>query len=160
MNEILDNTFTGEVKLVRASRTKRFLNALIDQIALYIIVTAFVFLWALTAEYNESLYLEDESQLDLMSYVIGWGTTLLFYTLMEGLLKGKTLGKYITRTRALDEHGELLTFSKAFIRSLCRFIPFDALTFLGEKSGLHDRLSKTMVVEDDETVKEHINKYF
>lgn len=160
MNEILDNTFTGEVKLVRASRTKRFLNVFIDQLALYFIILAFSFLWVSTADYNESLYLEDESRFDLMSYVIGWGVTLLFYTLTEGLLKGKTLGKLITQTRALDEQGELLTFSKAFVRSLCRLIPFEAFTFLGERPGLHDRLSKTMVVEDDETVKEHINKYF
>ena len=164
MNEILDNTITEEVKLIRASRNKRFINLLIDRIAVYIIIFALSFIVTSIGMYNDSEelleYIEDDSKFELMSYIIGWGITLLFYTLMEGLLKGKTLGKYITQTRALDEHGELLTFSKAFIRSLCRFIPFDALTFFGERPGLHDRLSKTMVVEDDETVKEHINKYF
>ena len=80
MNEILDNTITEEVKLIRASRNKRFINLLIDRIAVYIIIFALSFIVTSIGMYNESEelleYIEDDSQFELMSYIIGWGITL------------------------------------------------------------------------------------
>ncbi|MBK6979176.1 MAG: RDD family protein [Cytophagaceae bacterium] len=61
----------------------------------------------------------------------------------------KTLGKFITKTIVLKENGEKPTLSDLLIRSLCRFIPFDPLSFLYAQytpKGFHDTLSKTIVV--------------
>ncbi len=49
------------------------------------------------------------------------------YTLLEGAAKGKTLGKLITGTRALKIDGSNLTWKDAFLRSLCRIVPFEAI---------------------------------
>ncbi|WP_462319563.1 hypothetical protein [Marinilabilia sp.] len=47
----------------------------------------------------------------------------------------------------VTETGESPGFRTILIRSLCRFIPFDALSFLGgEESGWHDRISGTRVI--------------
>ena len=45
--------------------------------------------------------------------------------------------------------GLIIDFSECALRSICRFIPFNGLSFLGSNRGWHDRFSKTMVVEDD-----------
>ena len=41
-----------------------------------------------------------------------------------------------------------LKFNDILVRTFCRYIPFEAFTFLGNKSpiGWHDKLSKTIVV--------------
>lgn len=68
---------------------------------------------------------------------------------MEGAFNGKTIGKYLTKTRALREDGSPLGWDKAFVRSLCRLIPFEGFSYLGSNLlGWHDTISKTMVVED------------
>ncbi len=41
--------------------------------------------------------------------------------------------------------GSTPTTKDYFMRSICRIIPFDALTFLGE-NGWHDKISNTIVV--------------
>ena len=75
---------------------------------------------------------------------------VLYYTVMEYFFKGKTLGKFITKTRAVTLENERLDFQTTFIRSLCRVIPFETFSFIGEESnGWHDSISKTKVIEDD-----------
>lgn len=49
----------------------------------------------------------------------------------EILLKGKTIGKYITKTIVVMEDGSKPKASDIVLRSLCRLIPFDAFSFLG-----------------------------
>ena len=60
---------------------------------------------------------------------------------------GKTPAKYITRTQVLAVDGKKPAFAAIVVRNLCRFIPFEAFSFLGEK-GWHDQFSNTIVVED------------
>jgi uncharacterized RDD family membrane protein YckC len=81
--------------------------------------------------------------------------SLIYYSLMEGLF-GRSVGKFITGTIVVDENGEKPSFGTIFKRNLCRFIPFDAFTFLGGSRGWHDSISDTYVVSKkglDESVK-------
>jgi uncharacterized RDD family membrane protein YckC len=55
-----------------------------------------------------------------------------------------TPGKIALNTRVCSEDGGAPTESSIFIRNLCRFIPFEALSFFGKK-GWHDSISKTSV---------------
>jgi hypothetical protein len=38
-----------------------------------------------------------------------------------------------------------------FLRTLCRFIPFEPISFLGGAGGWHDRFSSTFVVKELDT---------
>jgi uncharacterized RDD family membrane protein YckC len=66
---------------------------------------------------------------------------------MEGSAKGKTLGKLITGTRALKMDGGNLTWKVAFMRSLCRIVPFEAFSAFGGNPW-HDRWTDTIVVKE------------
>ena len=67
---------------------------------------------------------------------------------------GKTLGKKICRTRVVNEDGTKPTRDTIAIRTLCRFIPFDSISFLftdvdenGNMTRMwHDTISHTRVV--------------
>ncbi|MFN0036419.1 MAG: RDD family protein [Saprospiraceae bacterium] len=145
-NEILDLPFDEpqeEEMLDIADTGKRFVNYLIDRILLQVfVVVGFVLL-----DFGRSEYEEPPSGL-LTNLALGYFLTLCYYMLLEGAFNGKTLGKLITRTRAVCEDGSPLTWNKAALRSLCRLIPFEPLSFFAGSVGWHDSLSKTFVVND------------
>jgi uncharacterized RDD family membrane protein YckC len=64
----------------------------------------------------------------------------------------KTPAKFLTQTVVIDEYGNKPDFRTIFIRSLIRFVPFDAFSFLFNEnnSGWHDRWSGTWVVTKKE----------
>jgi hypothetical protein len=62
----------------------------------------------------------------------------------------------------VDENGNKPEYQTIMIRSLCRLIPFDALSFLGATSrGWHDSISRTYVVQKNllEEKKELFNSF-
>jgi uncharacterized RDD family membrane protein YckC len=74
---------------------------------------------------------------------------LLIYYVPQEAFSGRTLGKLITGTKAVNEDGTNLTFGKALGRTLCRFIPFEPFSFFGGQGrpkGWHDRIPKTKVI--------------
>lgn len=143
MEPLLDSEMNeAQTDYDQASNGQRFGNYLIDVIAYYILsLVAGVVLGIVAPGVAE-----DEASLNIASILIAIVILLGYYTLMEGS-GGKTLGKYITGTRAVTENGEPLTMGQAFTRSLCRLIPFEPFSFLFGR-GWHDSLSKTMVIRD------------
>lgn len=151
MNDTLDNLVGLEIKFRKSSRNKRFLNNLIDFIVYFLLFLALSAMFGAGLGFSGNLeVLEDENTVTIFSYLLSYFTIFLYYSVFEYYSKGKTLGKYITKSRALREDGSVMNFSECALRSVCRFIPFDRLSFLGSNRGWHDRFSKTMVVEDDD----------
>jgi uncharacterized RDD family membrane protein YckC len=77
------------------------------------------------------------------------GIIFLIYYISQEAISGKTIGKRITGTEAVNEDGTELTFGRAVGRTLCRFIPLDAFSFLGgngKPKGWHDKIPKTKVI--------------
>jgi uncharacterized RDD family membrane protein YckC len=74
---------------------------------------------------------------------------LCYYVIFEAIF-GKTLGKTITRTRVVTTTGKQPDVLTIIGRTLCRLIPFDALSFLGSSHprGWHDRITSTLVVRE------------
>ena len=82
----------------------------------------------------------------VMEGLIGYPVMMVYYTLFEGIF-GRTPGKWATGTRAVMKDGSRLKVSAAFLRTLCRLIPFEAFSFLANDSrGWHDRITGTAVV--------------
>jgi uncharacterized RDD family membrane protein YckC len=136
------------INLQQASRGKRFANYLIDVIVLYLIALVFFALLATTGLTERFLHNNDfgTKLLDRLvtSIVLGvlWGIT-------EALFKGKTLGKVITRTRAVNEDGSPITVKTAFLRGLSRIVPFEAFSALGDPSyPWHDSWTRTYVIDE------------
>jgi uncharacterized RDD family membrane protein YckC len=139
-----------EKPLFYAGTGQRFLNHIIDTIIWYIFYLAIFFLLGfiqrLTGADILSAFMDEYGEVTGWVYVLFFGLWLVLYTFFEGALKGRTVGKMITGTRTVQEDGSDLTWKHAFLRSLCRFIPFDALSGLGGHPW-HDTITKTMVIK-------------
>lgn len=80
--------------------------------------------------------------------LIGYISVFAYYMTLEATI-GRTLGKFATRAYVIDEYGKQPNATQIFIRTISRFIPFYALSCLGER-GWHDQISKTYVVSKTE----------
>ncbi len=68
-----------------------------------------------------------------MPYIIGiWLFSVMFDVLLlaafESFTGGKTPGKYITGTRAINDDGTRISFKTALLRSLSRIVPFEVFS--------------------------------
>ena len=133
-----------DYRYCRASSGLRFANYLIDSIVIYTLMMALGFIVGII-DPNIIDMIDDP----ISNRIVGW----IFYGVMmsftEAMLNGKTIGKFLTKTKAVNLDGSDISFEKAFTRNLIRIIPFDALSALGTPSTpWHDKWSDTMVVEE------------
>jgi uncharacterized RDD family membrane protein YckC len=82
-------------------------------------------------------------------YTIIFVFILIYYPISE-ILFGSSPGKFLTESRVVNSKAESPNSSTIFLRTLCRNIPFDALSFFS-KRGWHDSLSETYVVKEKRT---------
>lgn len=130
-----------------AKNGKRFLNSLIDTVvySVFSLIINFVFDILVVATAGGSLDQLASMELTLTIFSL---LASVMYTLMESMY-GVTIGKLATGTRVVDifTH-EKPSLSRVLLRSVCRFIPFEPLSFFGSKpGGWHDRLSKTRTID-------------
>jgi uncharacterized RDD family membrane protein YckC len=131
-----------QIRPTPATAGLRLGNLLLDQVALFGISygSGYVAYWIGGNAAVDWLFAIPDL---LFSILLGVG----YYTLFEGF-SGRTPGKWITGTRAVAEDGGKLGFGKAIGRSLCRYIPFEAFSFLNsETRGWHDSIPKSYVVK-------------
>lgn len=145
---MLDNTIQVTEDIL-ASKNMRFVNHIIDLIAQYAIIYGLAYLFFYIGEFTGNYGLNDfwNSLSKIEDYIVSYLILLTYYFLMEALTY-RTLGKYVTKTMVIMTNGEKPTNQDVFKRSLCRMIPFDALSFLGTiGKGWHDSISNTCVVD-------------
>lgn len=138
-NEILNKT---------ASQGKRLANYLIDLI--FFMIFSFIFgaiLGIVLAIVSPSSIFVFEQDNLLINYLLAIIAGMIYYSILEATT-GRTIAKYITKTKVVNEEGVKPGFGTVLLRSLCRFIPLEPFSFLGsDHSGWHDKLSKTVVIE-------------
>ncbi|MEX0287545.1 MAG: RDD family protein [Flavobacteriaceae bacterium] len=143
--------WSSGVYLNTASQGKRLTNYIIDRIVLLLFSFAFgivlgIFLALVSPD---TLAVLEQGNL-FIEYIIAFIFGTIYYSLLEGLT-GRSIGKLFTKTKVVNEDGERADFGSIFLRSMCRFIPFNAFSFLGSDAiGWHDTLSKTRVVVVEE----------
>jgi hypothetical protein len=126
--------------LVPASQNQRFLTLVLDTV--FCRIFSFMFGFAM------GVMGLGQFILDMNLYVLGAVIFLAYYSIQEAFC-GRTLGKWIMGTKVVSLNGAAPSLSQVLLRSLCRFIPFEALSFLGQKRrprGWHDRIPNTMVI--------------
>nr|WP_321221542.1 RDD family protein [uncultured Psychroserpens sp.] len=134
---------------VLASKGIRFANFVLDYIVQILIGGAIGFVIGVVSELTGSYGFIDFffNSGRLMEFIFGYIILLIYYTTIE-TLTGRSLGKYITKTKVVLYDGSKPTFNEILVRSLCRLIPFEHFSFLGEEGkGWHDSISKTYVVD-------------
>ena len=142
-----------ETRLVRASTGQRFVNYLIDLI-IYDVVVRFV-IDPLVASGNYFIYSQfyNTTVLILINQVFFFVLYTSYMFLLETIFKGRSIGKFVTGTRAVNEDGSYISTKTALLRSLCRIVPFEPLSALGSlPRPWHDRWTHTYVVDEKKSV--------
>jgi uncharacterized RDD family membrane protein YckC len=123
-----------------ASATRRFWTFVVDQIVTWIgMVTCQI-------AYGVAYGLE---ALEALDGVKSWGMGIAFYVLYYvcfEVISGRTLGKIVTGTRVVTTNGLALSIPTALVRTFCRLIPFEPVSFSLSETWWHDSLSRTQVV--------------
>lgn len=143
-----DKALNSKVQSINTANVgQRFLNYLIDSIFSFLFIMIYTFFLGIILAIIAPTFVQsiDENNM-LFVYTVAISGVLIYYILFEFTL-GRTPAKYFTGTRVVDEDGNVPSFSKILLRTICRLIPFEAFSFLGDNAiGWHDTLSKTRVV--------------
>ncbi len=141
MSEDNKLSFCFQMNKIQIKRSTRFYNFLIDSIIFIVLALIIV---PLIVRYVPAFRVYNVQNNRILAFSIYF----LYYFLFEVTLSS-TPGKLLTKTRVVDK----FTFSKSsvfkvFIRTLCRFIPLEALTIFFDENNLtwHDKISKTTVI--------------
>lgn len=137
-----------------ANKGLRFGNYLIDSLtimALTMILTMVVILLLdVVGIDSQPMMTTFDGMNRLEEHLFGLIITIPYYIIIE-TMTARTIGKYLTGTIVVDNEGNKPSMETLVKRSFCRAIPFNALSFLGEKSrGWHDSISETYVVNKKE----------
>lgn len=135
-------------QLIQAGSAKRLANYIIDLIGFYVFMYFFSYILVIVSyDLAFIIYGEGDTGMEILGRLI----ILVFYGmymgLMEALFKGRSLGKLITGTIAVNEDGTRINGQTALLRGLSRAVPFNAFSALGSPCyPWHDRWTKTYVV--------------
>jgi uncharacterized RDD family membrane protein YckC len=139
-----------EFNPVLASPGQRFLNYLID-ITIFCILFIFLvlgFFIGIGKDYNSS----GPPTYELIERLIFLLIVAAFYFLSELIFNGRTIGKFITGTKAVNRDGTELQPETILLRSLSRLVPFEAFSALGNPSRpWHDTWTRTLVIDVSKT---------
>ena len=70
----------------------------------------------------------------------------LYYFVLE-FFTGKTIGKMLTKTVAVDKNGNKPKILNLIVRSSARLIPIEGFSFMFGPTGFHDVISGTRVIK-------------
>ena len=140
-----------EIQLIPADKGLRFANLLIDTLIFYGLAFIYGLIHATIilsqgTSIDDSYLVQESGAAVGFQYLISFTLYIGYYTVVEGLSKGRTLGKLITGTVAMREDGGAVGWKEAFLRSLCRLIPFETIAALFTQPW-HDSITRTIVVK-------------
>ncbi len=131
----------------KAQTHLRLVNFLIDYLCIYCLATAVGIILGYISSV-EYLFFNANQFNPFLDYVI-FTSTLLGYYSTEYFFNGKSLGKFLTRTRVIHNTELEISFKVYLLRSLWRLIPLEIFSFLPfSKECWHDHFSDTQVVYD------------
>lgn len=133
---------------MKANLDKRFVHFLFDKVLAIYFVVPFVMSMTiyLMSSINPNLMQSFVSQ-KWIPFIILSISLFIYYIIFEGIFSATPV-KFLTGTRVVDMYKfENATFGHVVGRTICRFIPFDSLSFFW--TGWHDDFSETLVVEEE-----------
>jgi uncharacterized RDD family membrane protein YckC len=140
-----------EIIFFPASHIKRFTNYIIDVVVFSILVSIVVAF--INPVYPLMQKIMAQQPIGLMDQLMINFLYGLYMSIMEAALKGKSIGKYITGTRAVNENGLPVNAQTAFARGLIRIIPFEQFSAISIPCLLwHDRWSNSVVIDEAKSV--------
>jgi uncharacterized RDD family membrane protein YckC len=135
--------------LYQAASGKRLANYLIDYAIFYLTYRFLLFNPAVSLLILVRQYSHSSAAVYIGAYLLAYIWSFALKAAFETFTGGKTIAKFITRTRAVNEDGSRITAKTAVLRSLSRWVPFEVFSALGSPCyPWHDRWTKTYVVDE------------
>jgi uncharacterized RDD family membrane protein YckC len=141
-----------EFNPVFATTGQRFLNYLIDLIIFDIIITVIkeIFSIGFNTFYNPNPY-----YVAFLNLLINYAFFVVFYFASELAFKGRTIGKFITGTKAVNEDGTEMIPKTVLLRTLSRIVPFEPFSAFGGHPW-HDKWTRTHVIDVKKTEQQNV----
>jgi uncharacterized RDD family membrane protein YckC len=132
-------------QLTQASSGKRLANYLIDLVSFYVFMYLFSYVLVnLSYDLAVIIYGDGHEIAGRLIVLVFYG---MYMGLIEAVFKGRSIGKLITGTIAVNQDGSRINGQTALLRGLSRAVPFNALSALGSPCyPWHDKWNKTYVV--------------
>jgi len=141
-----------EYQIVQASGGKRFANYLIDLLVFYILVFMAGIVIGMVSPGTIDSIDDENAGFNFVENVVFISIFVLYTFGIEAIFKGKTFGKLMTGTRAVNEDGSNITAKTALLRGLSRVVPFEAFSALGNPSyPWHDKWTRTYVIDESKS---------
>lgn len=151
----LNLIYDPDLELPLASVGQRFVNYVVDVFFSFLFFLIVLSFFALISTWSESFdqFFNELFEIPFSSSIFFMLSLIVYFIFFEGLF-GFTPGKLFTKTEVVDIYGNKLSFGKLFIRSICRFIPFENFSFFSNNAvGWHDLFSKSRVIQVTRTRK-------
>lgn len=134
---------------VYASTGKRFLNFVVDVLGFYAILFAIMIPMII---FNPASFQPDANGNDpfdgIFWNIAGIVLFFLYYFLFEYATGGRTLGKLITGTKAVNTDGSRIDLGTSLKRNAIRLVPFEVFSYFGSPCNpWHDSWTDTMVMD-------------
>ena len=144
----MENTKFTVTEDLLATRGQRIFNCLLDLLIVHTVLvsiaTTAVIIGDITNNNDLSNWAKSTTTFEKLLF---WIVILFLYYFLTETYFSRTFAKYFTKTIVVTKDGSRPSKRMISIRTLSRFIPLEALTFLsGDLRGLHDLFSDTYVV--------------
>lgn len=132
---------TIAAELLETPKIQRFAHVVIDSFLSIIIFSRYLTPWFK----NWQGELMGRIALLLVITISG----LVYYVFFEAIF-GATPAKFLTESRIVKrKEGTKIKLTNALLRNLIRYVPFEALSYLGNGDGWHDKWANTSVVKEE-----------
>jgi uncharacterized RDD family membrane protein YckC len=143
---IREETFQIYEPLLTVTGSVRFLYYLADWV--FCLLLWWIFTFAAYFIYYRTGGVVGEQNSNLLVFAF-YVFHVFYYAFFESIFQ-QTPGKMLAKVKVVDEYGGKPKFTTILLRSLCRCVPFDNFSCLGEYSrGWHDSLSNTYVMKKE-----------
>jgi len=153
-SNVQQSSYTDNSSYRLATIQQRVVSLILDLFFCYILLEVFKLILAV---------FEIDLALILYNAVVMYLIALLLYYLIQESVWHWTLAKRVMRTHVVDVSGNAPKLSQILIRSVCRFIPFEFMSFFSDQDklqassrrkllqrkpvGWHDKVSNTRVID-------------
>lgn len=137
-----------EYTYTQARSDRRFGDYIIDRILFYLAWKFLLVKYAVKVILFLRVPVDNTFVLWVVGYLMAAAALVMYLAAFESLTGGKTPGKYVMGTRAVNSDGTRITPMTALLRCLARLTPFEAFSALGSNPPYpwHDRWTKTLVI--------------
>lgn len=147
--EPVESIFSERDFHTRASAGKRLANYIIDVIMFYIVMICLGVILATLSPSAFAILDNDSAAFGMADRIISLLLYALYMGTVESIFKGKSVGKLITKTRAVNLNGSPISTKTAFLRGLSRAVPLCVFSAFGSPCNpWQDKWTNTMVVNE------------